>query len=116
MVGHGADATASEIAAAHGTLLKGHVARQFTAELGKEHDLILVMEPAHKHEITRRAPQLSGRIMLFDQWTGAKGIPDPYRRSQEFHQRVYGLVEAAADAWAARLAPSASRKARDGTA
>ncbi|EEW24760.1 arsenate reductase/protein-tyrosine-phosphatase family protein [Rhodobacter ferrooxidans] len=103
LVGHAADPTASEAAAARGVSLEGHVARQFTPELGASHDLILVMEPGHRAEIIRLAPQLSGKVMLFDQWTGAKGIADPYRLSRDFHDRVIDQIASAADAWAGKL-------------
>ena len=103
LVGKPADATAAEVAASHGLSLEGHVARQFTPELASSHDLILVMEPGHKREITRVSPHLSGKVMLFDQFTGQKGIADPYRRSGDFHEIVFEQIKAAAEAWAARL-------------
>ncbi|MCU0800445.1 MAG: low molecular weight phosphotyrosine protein phosphatase [Rhodobacteraceae bacterium] len=103
LVGHAADETASKVAAAHGISLDGHASRQFTAEIGGAQDLILVMEAGHKHEIARQFPQLSGRTMLFDQWTGMKGIADPYRLSESFHEKVFDQVNAAAGAWATRL-------------
>jgi protein-tyrosine phosphatase len=105
LVGKPADKTASEVAAAHGLSLHGHSARQFTAALGAGHDLILVMEPGHKREISRMAPQLAGRVMLFDKWTGEKGIADPYLRSTEFHEKTFAALSDAAQAWARRLAP-----------
>ncbi len=103
LVGHAADETAAAVAAAHNVSLDGHVSRQLTSELGADQDLILVMEAGHKHEIARRFPQLSGRTMLFDQWTGMKGIADPYRLTKGFHEQVFGQIKAAADAWAPRL-------------
>lgn len=103
LVGHAADKTAALVAAADGVSLDGHVSRQLTAELGASQDLILVMESGHKHEIARRFPQLSGRTMLFDQWTGMKGIADPYQLSQTFHEQVFQQIKAAANAWAPRL-------------
>lgn len=103
LVGHGADQTALDIAAAHGIALDGHISRQFTADLGRAADLILVMEPGHKAQIAREAPQLSGKTMLFDHWTGAVGIADPYKRSAEFHELVYQKIEAAAAGWIKKL-------------
>jgi protein-tyrosine phosphatase len=105
LVGKPADKTASAVAAAHNLSLHGHVARQFTANLGAEHDLILVMEPGHKREIARMAPQLAGRVMLFDKWTGEMGIADPYLRPIEFHEKTFTALSEAAEAWARRLAP-----------
>ena len=64
---------------------------------------ILVMEPGHKAQIARDMPQFSGKIMLFDHWTGAKGIADPYRKSPDFHQIVFDQIEASAKAWAGKL-------------
>ena len=115
LVGHAADPLAAEVAAEHGISLDGHVARQFTAELGGTQDLILVMEPGHKTEITRLAPALSGLVMLFDQWTGAKGIADPYQRSREFHEAVHGEIAAAAQGWIARLGPRPSSRPGSGS-
>lgn len=103
MVGQPADALAAEVAAANGVSLDGHVARQFTPALGGAYDLLLAMEPGHKREIFRLAPHLSGRTLLFDQWTGMQGIADPYQRSRDFHEGVFRQIRAASDAWAERL-------------
>lgn len=105
LVGHGVDETAAMVAERHGVSVAGHKARQFTPELGARADLILVMEPEHRQSISASNPHLSGKVMLFDQWTERKGIPDPFRRSEYFHERVFEMIEAAADGWAAKLAP-----------
>lgn len=101
--GHAADATATEAAAEQGISLEGHVARQLNSEIGAQYDLILVMEPGHRAEVMRRWPQLSGKTMLFDQWSGAKGIADPYRLPIETHREIRDQIAEAAAAWAARL-------------
>ncbi|PZX45526.1 protein-tyrosine phosphatase [Roseinatronobacter thiooxidans] len=101
--GHAADDDAASVAHSQGLSVAGHVARQFSHELGAAHALILVMEPGHKREIVKAAPDLSGRVMLFDHWTGGKGIADPYRRSRLFHEEVFAQIEAAASAWAEKL-------------
>ncbi len=103
VVGAGADETASAVATEAGVDLSGHVARQLTLQIGQAHDLILVMEPAHRAEISRRYPQLSGRTMLFDHWTGAQGIADPYRMAEAFHRETRDQILQAAKAWGARL-------------
>lgn len=109
VAGHSADDAAATVAARHGTSVDGHIARQFTADLGRQSDLILVMEPDHKRWIATRYPSLSGKIMLFDQWTGGGGIADPYRKSIEFHEEIYKKIESAASAWAAKLSISAEK-------
>ena len=101
--GHAADETAAAVALENGISLEGHVARQFNRALGQAHDLILVLEPGHKAEITRMAPDLSGKVMLLDHWLGGKGIADPYRQSRRFHEEIFAKISAAADAWAAKL-------------
>ena len=106
LVGHGADETAAAVATEHGVDLSGHVARQFSRELGVAHDLILTMEPGHRREIIKASPDLSGKVMLFDHWQGGKGIADPYRRSRQFHEEVFALIDTAGSAWATRLAPA----------
>lgn len=107
VVGSGADETASTVAAEAGVDLSGHVARQLNLQIGQAHELILVMEPAHRTEIARRYPQLSGRTMLFDHWTGAKAIADPYRLPEAFHRQVRDQILDAAKGWSARLGKTA---------
>lgn len=107
LVGKPADYVATEVAQAHGLSLDGHAARQFTAALGQAADLILVMEAGHKAQIAREAPHLSGKTMLYDHWSGATGIADPYQRSVQFHDSVFQQIETAAKAWAKRLTPKA---------
>jgi protein-tyrosine phosphatase len=109
VVGAPADPVAAAVAAARGVSLEGHVARQFDAALAAQYDLILTMEPGHRREIARLVPQVSGKCMLFDQWTGGRGIEDPFRKSEAVHARVQEEIAAAAAAWAARLAPAAAR-------
>lgn len=104
LVGHGADAVAAEVAAEHGIDVSGHVAQKLTPELGSGYDLILVMEKSHRHEISERMPQLSGRTMLFGQWVdGAIDVPDPYRRPREIHEATVALIRKAGEAWVSRL-------------
>ena len=106
LVGEPADPTTSEAAVQHfGLDLTGHVARQFTPEMGLAHDLLLVMDAGHRAAIRDTWPQLSGRVMLFDRWTDATGIDDPFRRSPDVHVRVLSDIDRAARAWAPRLVP-----------
>lgn len=103
VVGAPADPVTARVAAARGLSLEGHAARQLTAKLGAGNDLILAMAPAYRTEIMRRYPQLSGRTLLFDRWTGGSGIRDPYGQPPEVHARVLDKIAAAATAWIARL-------------
>lgn len=105
VVGSAADATALEAASEIDLDLEGHVARQLTNEIGGSHDLILVMEPGHRAEISRRFAQLSGRTMLFDHWNGGRGIADPYRKPIEVHREARDRIVDSADSWTKKLRP-----------
>jgi len=103
VVGAPADGRAAEAAAEIGLDVSGHIARQLTEEIGCKHDLILVMEAGHRAEISRRFPQLSGRVMLFDHWIGETGIADPYREPIEAHRLARDRIAEAAESWSKRL-------------
>lgn len=103
MVGHGADADAAEAAAKLGIDLGGHVSRQFTADIGRGADLILVMDAEQRRSIGSHHPELSGKTLLFDQWIGARGVPDPYRRGKAVHAEVARLLQMAADEWILKI-------------
>ena len=106
LVGHAADDTAAKVAKAHGLCLEGHVARQFSRDLGLKDDLIVTMEAGHRRQIINVAPDLSGRVMLFDHWLSGNGIPDPYAKPPHIHEEVFVAIEAAAEAWAGKLVAS----------
>ncbi|MCV5178571.1 protein-tyrosine-phosphatase Etp, partial [Escherichia coli] len=44
-----------------------------------------------------------GKTLLFGQWLEQKEIPDPYRKSQDAFEHVYGMLERASQEWAKRL-------------
>lgn len=103
LVGKPADKMATQVAAEHGVSLEGHSARQLTADLCRDYDLILVMEKGHIEAVTNIAPEARGKTMLFGQWLGMKDIPDPYRQSKEAFDHAYQLIEQSAQAWAKKL-------------
>jgi len=101
--GHGADKTSAEIAAEAGLNLDSHIARQFTAEIASEFDLILGLEKGHLRVINSKAPASSGKTLLFGQWLNQSDIADPYRKSREFHALVFDEISKAAESWAKKL-------------
>ncbi len=103
LVGHPADMDANMVAKKSGLTLDGHVARQITPRMCVEFDLILVMERAHLDAVSRLAPEVRGKTMLFGHWLNELEIPDPYRRSKEMFCQVYYLLNAAAEKWASAL-------------
>ena len=98
-----ADATASEVALAHGLSLDGHRARQLTGTLCREYDLILVMEKGHIDAVGRIAPEVRGKTMLFGHWLNQQEIADPYRKSREAFEFVYSQLEQSAQKWVQAL-------------
>ncbi|WP_308562564.1 protein tyrosine phosphatase [uncultured Klebsiella sp.] len=103
LVGYQADESAIRIAKKHGLSLDGHKGIQFTSSLGRQYDLVLVMEHSHLEQISRIAPEVRGKTMLFGHWLGGKEIPDPYRKSDEAFESVYQLIEQSTKLWAAKL-------------
>jgi len=103
LVGKPADKQACLIAETHGISLEGHQARQLTAELCHDFDLILVMEQKHIGAVTEIAPEARGKTMLFGHWLDKQDIPDPYRQSKEAFEHAYRLIEKSAAAWAKKL-------------
>ncbi|SFS05215.1 low molecular weight protein-tyrosine-phosphatase [Yoonia litorea] len=103
VVGNDVDEHARRVAEDAGVAVGEHSARQFTKEIAAENDLILVLEGGHRREVEKIVPGISGRVMRLSRWTGDGDIPDPYRRSIEFHQAVFAQIQEATQAWAARL-------------
>lgn len=103
LVGHSADEGAIVAAGKHQLLLDNHRATQFTSALGRQYDLILVMEKLHQEQISRISPEARGKIMLLGHWLGQREIPDPYRKSQEAFESVYRLIDQACQSWLQKL-------------
>ncbi|MFQ1061160.1 protein tyrosine phosphatase [Klebsiella pneumoniae] len=103
LVDHAADASAIRVAEKHHLSLAGHSAKQFTPALGRQYDLLLVMEHHHLEQVSRMAPEVRGKTMLFGHWLEGKEIPDPYRKSDEAFDFVYQLIEQASQRWVAKL-------------
>ena len=103
LVGYPADETALLTAQHYGVALDGHKGRQFTKQLGRQYDLILVMEKRHIESVTRMAPEVRGKTLLLGHWLQQKEIPDPYLQSQEAFNIVYQLIDRACQSWAIKL-------------
>lgn len=97
--GYPADKMASEVAAEHGLSLDGHQAQQLTAEMCRDFDLILVMEKRHIEQVNRIDPAARGKTMLLGHWLNQQEIADPYRKSREAFDAVYGLLDNATQKW-----------------
>lgn len=87
----------------HDIEIKPHAARQFTQEMGREADMIIVMEQHHRNEIIARWPHLSGKTFLLGHFEERKEIPDPYRRGKAMHVHMAALVLESVSHWAEQL-------------
>lgn len=103
LVGHAADGSAIQISEQHQLTLSGHKAQQFTGTLGRQYDLLLVMEKHHVEQITAIAPEARGKTMLIGHWLDGMEIPDPYRKSMESFEYVYRLLDQACNSWVRKL-------------
>ncbi|MEH6371315.1 protein tyrosine phosphatase [Pectobacterium carotovorum] len=103
LVGKPADVMATEVATEHNLSLEGHEAQQLTSALCRQYDLILVMEKGHIDGVSRIAPEVRGKTMLFGHWLNQQEIADPYRKSREAFEFVYSQLEQSAQKWAQAL-------------
>lgn len=103
LVGKPADASAINVAEKNGISLQGHKGRQFTAEMGRRYQLILVMERMHLEQVSNIAPELRGKTMLLGHWNGNKDIPI-HTKSDEAFDSVYKLIEQSCKCWISKIA------------
>ncbi|MGN6977225.1 low molecular weight protein-tyrosine-phosphatase, partial [Neisseria sp. P0006.S006] len=81
LAGKDADFQAIKTALKHGVIVAGHTARQLTAPMCEQADLILVMEPSQIDMVADIHPPARSKTMLFAQWLPKKTVPDPYKQS-----------------------------------
>jgi protein-tyrosine phosphatase len=93
------DPTALAVLQANGLDGSGHIARQLYDRLIRQADLVLGMEQNHVETIQRQAPEAIGRIFMLDKWGDQQDIPDPYRQPRANFEHVYGMIDAACQAW-----------------
>lgn len=103
LVDHPADESAIKVAEKHNIKLDGHKGKQFTSKLGREYDLILVMEHYHLEKVSDIAPETRGKTMLLGHWLNQKEIPDPYKKSDEAFESVYALIAQSSKSWLGKL-------------
>lgn len=80
-----------------------HAARQLTAEICRENDVILVMEKGHIDAVMAIDPTVKGKIFLVGKWLNDTEIPDPYKQSFEMYEHVFELIKKSTDTWVKKL-------------
>lgn len=101
--GTDADFQAIKTALKHGVVVAGHTARQLTADMCDDADLILVMESKQINQVADIQPSARSKTILFAQWLNKKTVPDPFRQSPEMFEAVFRQLEEAAESWARKL-------------
>ncbi len=101
--GYPADECAQDVARRHGISLDGHVARRLTRRLMQGSDLILGYGAGTSSLHCSHGTGKQGKSLLFGQWLEPQDIPDPYRKSREAFEYVFGLLGKASREWARRL-------------
>jgi len=82
-----------------------HRARQLTAELITETDLILVMEAGHKRAIDLQDPTARGKVYRLCEWQD-ENIPDPYRQPRKAFEEALELIDRGVQDWAEKIKKS----------
>ncbi|WP_095124331.1 low molecular weight protein-tyrosine-phosphatase [Pseudomonas sp. Irchel s3a12] len=103
-VGEGVEASARQVLEDHGHNAEGFMARQLTADIVNESDLILVMEKQHVNQVLKIASHARGKVFLLGKWQSEREIQDPYRQGKAAFIHAHALIEDAVSSWAQRLA------------
>lgn len=102
-VGEGVEASARQVLEDHGHNTEGFMARQLTADIVNESDLILVMEKQHVNQVLKIASHARGKVFLLGKWQSEREIQDPYRQGKAAFIHAHALIEDAVSSWAQRL-------------
>ncbi|MFX7021178.1 low molecular weight phosphotyrosine protein phosphatase, partial [Acinetobacter baumannii] len=82
--------------------MRPHVARQLSAELIKQNDLILVMSNNQQKHIEQTWPFAKGKIFRLGHWQG-QNIPDPYQHDQAFFDQTCRNIQSYVQDWRTQL-------------
>lgn len=102
MVGMPADPTTQAVAKQYGLDLSSHRARQVTATLCHNSDLILVMEEMHKSELERLYPAVKGRVFLLGHFNKTE-VVDPYCQPLAQYEDSYRVIAQGVGDWVSRI-------------
>lgn len=92
LVGRPAEPEVQTLLRARGLDVSGHRARQLTAELLRDFELVLVMEERHERAVHQLVPGSRGRVHRVGKF-GGFDVPDPYRRERAAFERAMALIE-----------------------
>lgn len=87
-----------------GLNLSEHRAQQFTGDLARGFELVLVMEEQQKRYIEDNWKGLRGRVRRLGDWRN-EDIHDPYGQSEEAYAECLSRIETCLGDWQERLLP-----------
>jgi len=102
-VGESMEPSARQVLEASGHSAETFRARQLTADIVNESDLILVMEKQHVNQVLKIASHARGKVFLLGKWQSEREIQDPYRQGKAAFIHAHALIEDAVCSWAQRL-------------
>ncbi|MGY2441548.1 low molecular weight protein-tyrosine-phosphatase [Pseudomonas sp. SDO52101_S400] len=102
-VGESMEVNARQVLEDRGQSAEGFKARQLTADIVNESDLILVMEKEHVKQVLKIASHARGKVFLLGKWQNEREIQDPYRQGQAAFIHAHALIEDAVGSWVQRL-------------
>lgn len=102
LVGSPSPAPVIELMRARGIDISNHRGRQLTDELGKQYELILVMERRQREFILHQWPVLAGRVRRLGGWRD-EDVYDPYGLASVAYTQCLVQVETCLGDWEERL-------------
>lgn len=103
LVGRDIDHDSASAAVRQGITVQPHSARQFNGSIGRDADVILVMENHHRQELAARWPHFLGKTFLLGHFEGGQEVPDPYRQALGMHQHAVEIIARCSASWAKQL-------------
>ncbi|ODN42980.1 low molecular weight protein-tyrosine-phosphatase [Piscirickettsia litoralis] len=98
LIDNSADQFSIELMTDRNIDIQAHRARQLTAELVKEFDLILVMEDGHRKHIEKEFAFSRGKVHCLGKWRN-EDISDPYKEPREAFVKMVDHVEVCLEDW-----------------
>ena len=102
LVGKPADKLAQELMLQRHLDISTHRARQVSAEILFDADIIFTMDSRQQKQIEGNLPSIRGRIHRLGNW-GGYDIPDPYQRPKEAFEQALMLIDQGIEDWCQRL-------------
>lgn len=103
LIDHPADAMAHLIMQENNYDLSAHRARQATAQMLTEMDLILTLDQSHSDWIRIRFPFLLGRTHKLGRWSNNMDIVDPFRQPRAAFEQSFAQISSGVNEWVKRL-------------